>query len=286
MERVIFRLLHLTLSNGEGWVPWLAVPPPCSGWGAAPSSHSWLISWQPLHNPWNYCQASLLCEHPQSTHVLSLKQTSKMRCFQSSKESSMAPRGEAFPGFPLPQLSLASLFPSFPFPPLHCWLFASLKCSCPCSLRAFNLTQSAGDRSNVSSFRTRFPQGRAAGRAAGCIGRCLCPGALQKDTLRLLLASAPLLHWGQKDVVFGEARLAALLALQNKCLSWNRSEELTCFLNKANSYPFYHKSPKSWVSPCPGNSGSAEVGKGEIYTDFFFNKINEKEPISSFTDRE
>lgn len=71
----------------------------------------------------------------------------------------------------------------------------------------------------------------------------------------LLLASAPLLHWGQ-NMVFGGARMAALLPKQHKCLSWNRSEELTCFLNKANSHPFYHKSLKSWISLCPGNSSS------------------------------
>lgn len=56
------------------------------------------------------------------------------------------PRGEAFCGFPLAQLSLSSI------PLLD---FAPLKSSCPCW--AFNLTPSVWDRGNDSSFPSHFP---------------------------------------------------------------------------------------------------------------------------------
>lgn len=163
-----------------GMGTWLALPPHCSGWGVAPSSHSWSTSWQPLHNPWNYCQASLLCEHPQSSYVLSLKPTSKMCCFQSSKESSTTPEGKH---------SLASLLPSFPFPLSHCWILLHWRAAA----LAEPLTSPPQCEIGVMtppSPATSPVQGL--GRASGCTGSALNPGALQ-DTPGLLLALVPLL---------------------------------------------------------------------------------------------
>lgn len=165
-----------------------------------------------MHNPWNYCQASLLCEHPQSSYVLSLKQTSKMRCFWSSKESCCCPQRGSIP-----------------------WLPSSLAFSFLCRTARFSLLPSAAALSasqpltsphqreietNVFLLPQSFsPRQGALAERQGALARFPCPEALQKDTPPLLLASALLLHWGMEDVAFGEARLAAVFAIQNKHLS-------------------------------------------------------------------
>lgn len=147
--------------------------------------------------------------------------------------------------------SLASLRPGFPFPLPHrfslLWSAAALSASEP-------LTSPHQPEVGTNAFllpQSFPPRQRALAARQAVLAAFLRPEAAQMDTLLLLLASASLLYWGRENMVFGEARLAAMFAIQNKRLSWNVSGRLSCFLNKASSHPFYHKYPNSWISPPP-----------------------------------
>lgn len=139
-----------------------------------------MTSWQPLHNPWQHCQASLLCEHPQSSSVLSLKQLQRCTASGLQKKVAAALRGVAFPGFP------PSRFPS-----LSLFTFFSLLSSDPL-LDADPLTSPAQNWDpRISPLRAASILAESPSREAGGTGSLPLPEALQKDTPLPLLASAP-----------------------------------------------------------------------------------------------
>lgn len=243
MERVVFQLLHLPLSDGEGWV---------LGWQTHPTAlpgerlHHLILGW--LHG--SPCTipgttARHLC-YVNTLRALMYSVWNRLqRCAASSlqKKVLLPPEGKH---------SLASLFPSFPFPPPHCWILAPLKCSCPCSLQAFNLTISACKRSNVSSSPLTSPaQGLAEQQGA-------LEGVLIQDpcrTSRIAAGLSPTPSLGAEHGVWGsQDGSSASKTAQMLKLEQIRGTHL--FSQQSNSHPFYHKSFKSWISLCPGNSSS------------------------------
>lgn len=166
-----------------------------------------------------------------------------MRCFWSSKESCCCPQRGSIPWLPCT--------PAFPF--LYPTAFLSREVQLPFQPPE-PLTSPHQREVGTNAFllpQSFPPRQRALAARQGVLAAFLRPEAAQMDTLLLLLASAPLLYCGQENMMFGEARLAAMFATQNKRLSWNVSGGLSCFLNKASSHPFYHKYPNSWISPPP-----------------------------------
>lgn len=132
--------------------------------------------------------------------------------------------------------SLASLCPAFPFP-CHTahfvWRAAALSAS-----KSSTSSHQCETRTRVFLIPQLFPpwQGALAERQ-GALARFLCPEALQKDTLLLLLPSNTILSRSQEVVVFG----AAVFAIQNKHFSSKDlgvGGGLSCFLSKADSHFF------------------------------------------------
>lgn len=87
------------------------------------------------------------------------------------KKVGAAPRGEAFPGFPLP---------GFPFSVPHRSL--CLKCSCPFSSQIFNLISPVWDRDyGIPPSPVVFTMAGSLAERQRALARFLCPEALQKE---------------------------------------------------------------------------------------------------------